>query len=359
MTLAEDRREGRRHPPTLAREYGELRRDGGQKAEGKTACRVCGSSKISEAGRVQYLEGFDWPVLDCDDCGCRFTPHDPAVHQTLHTAPAISYYAEYLELAEKARALFASRNLEALSQILRQWPKYRFVLDQIAREPASSKILEVGCSRGYLTACPILEGRNVLGVDVSEEAIAGATQAFGDHFAVAESPRMASNAPFDLIYHVGMIGCVSDPIGVTRKLLSMLRPGGRLIFNAPNRAALHQPGQLWFDSAPPPDLVTLFPEGFWARRFAAEATVQETVETLPADRSAMIAIRNWFGRKWTPPTPRPMAGRAQVWGREESTVWRLMDRVITLLLKGGTKVPPLQLRPTEFGLFVQMTARGR
>ena len=255
------------------------------KAEG-SGCRVCGSARISDAGRVEYLRGFDWPVLDCDECGCRWTQHDDTVHQRLHTTPAISYYAEYVALAEQARTAFAARDLQTLSSELRRWPKYRFVLDAVEREPRSSRILEVGCSRGYLTSHLILDGRNVLGIDVSDEAITAARSAFGDHFALVDSARAMAGRPYDLIYHVGMIGCVSDPIGLTQKLLSLVRPGGRLIFNAPNRAALHLRGQLWFDSAPPPDLVTLFPEGFWQKYLAREALVEETVEWLPADQSA-------------------------------------------------------------------------
>ena len=127
----------------------------------------------------------------------------------------------------------------------------------------SASILEVGCSRGYLAAYSILAGRRIRGVDVSAEAVQAARASFGDYFAVAGTPEATTAAPFDFIYHVGLIGCVADPLAMTRGLLSMLKPGGQLIFNAPNKDALRFPNQLWIDSAPPPDLVTLFPPGFW------------------------------------------------------------------------------------------------
>ena len=99
-------------------------------------------------------------------------------------------------------------------------------------------------------------GRPILGIDVSPEASTSARASFGDHFAVGLD---AAQPPYDVIYHVGLIGCVDDPIALTRRLLAMLKPGGLLLFNAPNRDALGLDGQLWLDSAPPPDLVTLFP----------------------------------------------------------------------------------------------------
>ena len=48
---------------------------------------------------------------------------------------------------------------------------------------------------------------------------------------------MRRSPPYDVIYHVGLIGCVADPIAFTRRLLAMLKPGGTLLFNAPNRDA--------------------------------------------------------------------------------------------------------------------------
>jgi len=95
--------------------------------------------------------------------------------------------------------------------------------------------------------------------------------------------RHRPSSGYDVIYHVGVIGCVADPIGLTTELLRMLRPGGKLLFNAPNRGGLHLNGQLWLDSAPPPDLVTLFPETFWKRRFSDVANVVERAEMLSSD----------------------------------------------------------------------------
>ena len=322
------------------------------------SCRICGAANAVEAGRVEYLAGFDWQVWDCAKCGCRFTRHDGSLYERFHASGAISYYSDYRQFAAQCRIFFDLKNRQGLREFLCRTPKFRFIIERAAGEPAASRLLELGCSRGYLTSCFILEGRTVLGVDVSPEAIDSARAAFGDHFALAGSPEIASGRPYDFVYHVGMIGCVGDPMGLTRQLLAMLKPGGRLLFNAPNRAALHLRGQLWFDSAPPPDLVTLFPEGFWKRHFSSAAEVVEEVEMLPADDAVAVGLRTLRGRGWEKPLPLPPTGnRANSWTQQMGGGWRLFERIVLKFarLTGLATLAPQ--RPSEFGQFVQMTVR--
>src|SRR5207249_863618 len=148
---------------------------------------------------------------------------------------AISYYSDYRELGAQCCALFERRDLQALRDVLCRTNKYRLIIEHVTRQEPEARLLEIGCSRGYLTSYFILEGRNVLGVDVAAEAVESARAAFGDHFAMAGSSAIDAGGPYDVIYHVGMIGCVGDPVGLTRQLLAKLKPGGRLVFNAPNR----------------------------------------------------------------------------------------------------------------------------
>ena len=326
----------------------------------ETVCRVCGSAAARTAGVVEYFIGYAWPVFDCDACGCRFSPHDNAVYDRLHESGAISYYGHYREMTAAAKQFLDRGDLDGLRRYLSQTVKYRFIVEEIDRAPANARLLEVGCSRGYLTSYSILRGRNVLGIDVSAEAVDGATMAFGDHFALADSPRVKAGIPYDIIYHVGMIGCVADPIQLTKQLLAMLKPDGKLLFNAPNRAALWAGNQLWFDSAPPPDVVTLYPHGFWSRTFAGSADVQEEIEMCDSDRSFAIGLRKIFGRVWHPPKlhafqkpeESPKTGL-----KIADRVWQWFERGMCKIAR-VTRLSRLAPRwPTEFGLFVTMTPK--
>ncbi len=311
---------------------------------------------MAPAGTVEYLAGYAWDVSDCAACGCRFTRHDQDVYKLLHESGGLWYYAAYRGLAGECRRLFEQRNRGGLRRVLSETPKYRFVIDRTSGD-RSGHLLEVGCSRGYLTSYFILEGRRILGVDVASDAVAGAREAFGNHFALADSPAVDAGSPYDVVYHVGLIGCVCDPVGLTRRLLCLLKPGGRLLFNAPNRAALHLRDQLWLDSAPPPDVVTLFPEGFWTRLFSEQSEVVEEVETLPARSSVNLALGGLCGRRWRKPAPRALAAGGPHWTQPAGEGWRLFERVVskTARLTGLARLA--RPRAADFGLFVQMTAR--
>ena len=319
------------------------------------SCRVCGSARVAVAGAVEYIQGFPHTISDCADCGCRFTTHDPAVHDTFHVRPAISYYADYRVLAERARDWFRAGDADSLKAELSRTTKYRFIIDRVSREPQSARLLEVGSARGHLTSYFVLMGRPILGIDVSPEAIGSARAAFGDHFAVGLD---SARPPYDAIFHVGLIGCVADPVGLTRRLLAMLKPGGTLLFNAPNRGALALDGQLWLDSAPPPDLVTLFPAGFWRSRFGDSATVTEQIEMLDADASTALAARRLAGVTWHAPQPAPFDAGAHVWSQPTDGPRVILARALAKAARTLRLTTLAAPRPAEFGLLVSMSPKA-
>lgn len=319
-----------------------------------TSCRVCGSARVTVAGAVEYLQGFPHTIDDCADCGCRFTTHDPAVHDTFHSRPAISYYADYRVLAERGRDWVRAGDGDSLKAELSRTTKYRFIIDRVSRQPRSARLLEVGCARGHLTAYFVLTGRPILGIDVSLEAIRSARESFGDHFAVGLD---SAQPPYDVIYHVGLIGCVADPIALTRRLLAMLKPGGTLLFNAPNRDALALDGQLWFDSAPPPDLVTLFPAGFWRSRFGDSATVTEQIEMVDAEASTALGARRLAGVKWHAPSPVPFDAGAHFWSQPTDGPRLILARVLAKAARTLRLTGLATPRPAEFGLLVSMSPK--
>ena len=324
-------------------------------------CRICGSNEVSEAGEVEYYSGFAWPIFDCRACFCRFTKHDEAIYNWLHSTPR-SIYALYRELGENTRRLFEERDLAGLRQELSKTAKYKFVIDSVEPYPRNSRLLEIGCARGFLTSYFILAGYDIMGTDVSPAAIAGASQAFGNHFALADSTASQERAPYDFIYHVGTIGCVADPIGLTGQLLKLLKPGGQLLFNAPNADSCGLKGQLWIDAAPPPDVVTLFRPGFWRKHFSSTASVVEEVEVCPRDQGFSIALKKLFGRAWAKPTPFALDASASYYkgGRSESgspngNLWHLLERTAGRVGRFTQLSRFAPSQPTPFGLFVRMT----
>ena len=329
-------------------------------------CRICESENISKIGEVEYYSGFAWPVFDCHECKARFTRHDASIYNALHSE-AGSCYNLYRSLLQRCAKAFSAHDLEALKRDLSQTSKYKFIIDEVERGPRNFRLLEIGCSRGYLTSYFILAGFQITGVDVSFDAIKTAKAAFGDHFVLDGDCSVDRGAPYDVIYHTGTIGCVADPLGLTRRLLALLKPGGRLLFNSPNLQSCALRNQLWIDAAPPPDLVSIFPPGFWQKQFAKQAVVEETIENCHPHHALAIGLRKLFGRQWERPVPIALDKSSQRYitgadrngngyrRRMRDLVWRNFERSVSKICRetGLSQMFPTQ--PSEFGLFVKMT----
>jgi len=322
-------------------------------------CRICRSPAISKLCNVNFYFGYEWPIYDCYACGCRFTYYDSTVYDLLYSETA-SCYERYLVASAVAKTLFDRGDLAGLKAELSKAAKCRFVIENVDRCAANSRLLEIGCSRGHLTSYFVLSRRPVVAVDVSSAAVDAAKAAFGDHFVLIGDRRVEDGAPYDVIYHVGTIGCVGDPVGLTRDLLALLKPGGMLLFNAPNRQGLHLRDEFWFASAPPPDVVTLFPAEFWQTQFAPVAEVEVEIEMEGGERNFMIWLSRLAGRRWEMPIPLPLSQSMQYsvpapsW---RTKFWKDVERVVR---KVGREVGIFDLAPkypTEFGVLVKMTKR--
>ena len=164
-------------------------------------------------------------------------------------------------------------------------PKFSFIIEFIENQRDIHKILEIGCSKGYLSAYFKSRGYDITGVDISSSAIEFAKKRFGDFFFAKDSQLILDKKPYDIIFHAGTVGCVESPARMTRELLNMLKPGGFLIFNAPNVMACKKQGDLWVSGTSPPDLVTLFHKDFWMNNFSDLADVELSYAEISATQS--------------------------------------------------------------------------
>ena len=115
-------------------------------------------------------------------------------------------------------------------------------------------ILEVGCSTGFVTAFLRFIGYDIEGIDISESAVSYAKATFGLFYNLQPKKKQ-----YEIVIHLGLIGCVDDPKEFLSGYLDLLKPNGEMFFNAPDVASPKQLGELWV-STPPPDLIYLFNE---------------------------------------------------------------------------------------------------
>lgn len=229
-------------------------------------CRICESDTVAKVGDYKPYLDYTCTVYECMSCGCRFVNRDESVYEQFHSCET-SPYSYQEKLAYIIKPYFDQNDNQSIKSILSQGEAYRFIIDVIESQSHISKILEIGCSKGYLTSYFISKGYDILGVDLASTAIETAKRLFGAHFATAQTSTMTERGPYDAIFHVGTIGCVDSPIAFTHECISLLRPGGILVFNAPNVAVCYEQNIIWVKGTSPPDLVTLFRHDFWEKYF--------------------------------------------------------------------------------------------
>jgi SAM-dependent methyltransferase len=197
---------------------------------------------------------WSFEIFNCSNCGSRFAMRNPAInyYEMLHSG---SSYRYHFDIAAKVKHFLKINRLDKCEHYLKKAGyKYSRVIDFIREKSRPLSILEIGCSTGFMTAFLRASGHDADGIDISEAAISHAKSTFGPFYSLSPS-----KTHYDLIFHVGVIGCVENPKEFLGEYLKLLKPEGEMIFNAPNVTSPEQLNELWV-STPPPDLIYLFSE---------------------------------------------------------------------------------------------------
>jgi len=229
------------------------------KLNNKDLCQICkvhGPEFLTQFSPfIDVAWCFD--IYQCKNCGVRYALRDRKInyHELLHSKRGTSYDGHY-QLAENVSRLLKSNDIELCERFIKKSAyKYSLIIDFLKdRNSYDEDILEIGCSSGFLTAFLNALGYRVEGIDSSESAILYAEKTFGSYYNMQPKKKA-----YNVIFHLGLIGCVDNPPEFISKYLALLKPGGCMVFNAPNVESVNKLGELWVDT-PPPDLIYLFSE---------------------------------------------------------------------------------------------------
>ena len=107
-----------------------------------------------------------------------------------------------------------------------------------AQVPDGSRVLDAGCSTGYLSEQLVRRGCTVTGLELDPVAAAVAEQ-FCERVIIGDVERMDlpfEPDEFDVVLGGDIIEHLRDPQAALARLRPFLRPGGRLVLSTPNIA---------------------------------------------------------------------------------------------------------------------------
>ena len=317
-----------------------------------SSCRICQAPESKTIGQFKpYQEFQTFEVFECESCRCRFVWRKEAVHESMHAA-INSPYAPQKKLAEKIAGFYRKKEIKKAKNYLSRIHKYRFIIDHIALDP-EAKLLEFGCALGYLTSYFLMQNMDIVGIDISKTAILQAIELFGHHFQLMQDDFFDKNKnQFDYVFHTGTIGCVQDPIYFTKQALRLLKPGGYLLFNAPDKKAASEMEAIWVNDPPPPDLITLFDETFWNRYFHDCADVFVTHEPYSHISNAKKTLNHLLRRSYLSLELKQMYSANQ---RRSSLMKAKFLPALPLLIL--SKLNLIHHFRNEFGMFVILTKK--
>lgn len=205
------------------------------------ACPLCGqAAHVAAEGVTGYQAGRTFTIWECGGCRASFAmPRavDEAlygrIYENIRDVPGYNRYLLY------ATEVLRQRN--PLRYLARQEESYWAVAEFLrtgGRRPQDVKVLEVGCGMGYFTYALACAGYDATGVDLSAEAIAGATARFGPHFSTRSlSDLTADGRRYDVIVMNQLIEHVPEIPSFLAQAVALLADGGALVITTPNKTS--------------------------------------------------------------------------------------------------------------------------
>ena len=108
----------------------------------------------------------------------------------------------------------------------------------LALVPEGARVLDVGCSSGYLSRPLAESGSTVTGLELDPEA-AEQARAFCDQVLVGDVERMDlpfEPASFDAVVCGDLVEHLRDPRAFFARVRPLIKPGGRIVLSTPNVA---------------------------------------------------------------------------------------------------------------------------
>jgi 2-polyprenyl-3-methyl-5-hydroxy-6-metoxy-1,4-benzoquinol methylase len=218
------------------------------------ACLLCGrEAQCVERNYPGYQEPDTFFIYNCTYCNTQFSfPRVDANHiyeLIYKNAERVSGYGRYYRYKNKVK------HIENPLKYLASTEEAYWVVDNALKSDIDKKdlkILECGCGMGYLTYSLHKAGFNVIGLDISQNAVNEAIDNFGNLYVCADVFEYAKEhrEEYDRIILTQVIEHIEEPIKWLETLLAMLKKGGKLILSTENKT-IYPKKTIWQSDLPP------------------------------------------------------------------------------------------------------------
>jgi SAM-dependent methyltransferase len=214
-------------------------------------CIVCGSEMIKKIhdNYAGYVEGEYYEIFSCLTCESHFIDPfkvDKSLYDIIYSNKNSLGYDRYLKYAEEIS--LQKDPLQYLSnKESTYYPVYKYLTGK-----KNLKILEIGCSYGYLTFAMNKAGHNAVGIDISHEAIEFALSHFGNSYQRSDIEDFIkiTKEKFDLIVATEVVEHFSNPLLFFDQVKKLLNKNGSILLTTPNKDFTNKKF-IWLTDLPP------------------------------------------------------------------------------------------------------------
>jgi SAM-dependent methyltransferase len=199
-------------------------------------CPLCATSRERQSVVSNHVygnvDGMSRAFFYCDFCDIRYQYPSLTSEQEAH------FYASEFEGFMASRAGHeggwhkAEEHIQT-SEMTRQ-RRMKYLTSHLQD---SVEILEVGCSSGFMLLPLVLSGHVCTGIEPSgifSEFVR--SRGLPVYDSLDDLQKNQPEASFDVVLHFFVLEHIADPLAFLQKQLTLLKPGGKIIFEIPNAA---------------------------------------------------------------------------------------------------------------------------
>jgi len=194
-------------------------------------CPLCGAAACEQSvvATTVYGDTGGRAIFHCAACDVRY------LHPSLSAEEEAKFYAAEFESFMATRSgddgVWDGPERHIAANELRRQRR----MGHLARllKP-KARILEIGCSSGFMLYPLVAAGHECVGIEPSG-VFSSYVRRYGlACYASLDELAAADVGNFDLILHYYVMEHLADPVAFLQRQLGLLRPGGRIVFEVPN-----------------------------------------------------------------------------------------------------------------------------